>query len=75
MTTFTLTLKTKDSTPNQPTTVVDDSSSDSGLSAGAIAGIAVGAVVFVTGVILLTVYLVKKAKAKKLRNRGRSSVL
>lgn len=48
------------------------------MSAGAIAGIAIGAVVFVTGIVLLIVFLVKRAKAKKLRRNGdgtRMSVL
>lgn len=76
MTTFTVTLKTNGSTTNTP--VVDDTSSSDGLSAGAIAGIAIGAVVFVIGIVLLIVFLVKRAKAKKLRRNGgggRMSVL
>ena len=59
------------------TTTTTTSSSDSGLSGGAIAGIVVGSVVFVAGLVLLIVFLVKRAKAKRLlkTGSGRASVL
>lgn len=75
MTTFIVTVESNGTTTT--TTTTTGSSSDDGLSGGAIAGIVIGSLVFVTGVVLLTIFLVKKAKAKKLQkhNGARMSVL
>jgi len=55
-----------DGTTTTTSGTVEDNDDD-GLSAGAIAGIVIGAVAFLTGLILLTVFLVKKSRKNKMR--------